>query len=67
MRHSFAPSPVSPENEKTRTSSGPSVSAIAAVAARRAYASSASSTLPFVSIPTKWTVSAAISGTMPIR
>lgn len=37
------------------------------VTAGRAYASSASSTFPFVSIPTKCTVTAAISGTMPIK
>lgn len=35
--------------------------------AGHAYASSASSTFPFVSIPTKCTVAAAISGTTPIR
>lgn len=36
-------------------------------AAECAYASNASSTFPFVSIPTKCTVTAAISGTTPIR
>ena len=59
------------EQARRRKQKGPDIAQAflftSSAATGRAYASSASSTFPFVSIPTKCTVTAAISGTTPIK
>lgn len=54
-------------SRRAPVAAGQSVQHAARHAVADAQASSASNTLPFVSIPTQCTVTAAISGTTPIR